>query len=131
MPLKPEEQEELRADMERGHLASDAVPFLRKLAQQGRIEDIPEAVTFASGSMEVNQEMGRTFLAHRVPAVLINNSFIGLSAREYHGLIEETLEDSTWADRIVDAVAGGDGAELRSVVDSIAARGKARAGDHE
>jgi hypothetical protein len=127
MPLTDEEVGQLTHDVVQGHSASAAIPFIRRLAREGRVEDIPLAVQHASGSMEINRGLGTSFLAHRVPAFVINHYWPERLPHLYHQIIRETIADPDWSSRVVDAVENGDGERLRTIVDELQGRAEEHA----
>lgn len=112
--LQPHELAELRQLVATGRTASAALSFIRNLVDQGRVDDVPNAIRVASETMEVNGSLGRRYLANRVPALLVNSLY-----RKHPTMSSQLISSTSWSSRVVDAVESGDGGRLAQAMTEL------------
>ena len=122
MPLTQKQHNHLVEFMTRGSTAGAALPLIRELVSKDQIDDVPEAIDAAVQLMEVNRAIGRRYLANRLPAIVFNYlSTKVVDAAAVSKIMEATIDDETWADRIRSCAANRDGEGLAAVMEELLA----------
>jgi len=103
-----------------------ALELMRALSRSGRIEELPQLVAVFADSVETNRVPVRNYLAHRVPAILVNHYFPAVLARHpthtdaaYQVFIRYMRDHKGWEEPIVLAVVEGKGSKLAAAVRQI------------
>jgi hypothetical protein len=126
--LTEEERDAVKAAAQNGETGF-ALELMRAFARTGRIEELPQIVAVFADNVEINRVPVRNYLAHRVPAILVNHYFPAVLALHqrptgsaYQGFIRYTLDHKGWEEPIVRAIIEGNASNLTAAIDEIFAQ---------
>lgn len=128
MSLSNEEIAEIIIIHNQGHLASDLIPFLKKLIAANRLNDISDAINHFVHLADVFKLQIRSYLIARIPGLLMNFYWPERERPiDYDSLIQYTLENDEWANRIKNTVDfGGDLSAVTNEIENEAFRREER-----